>query len=112
LPNLQLFGTNGMRFLLGHLIEMAELLREHLEGHDNIAALLSKQFPTSAFGNRHHRWVFQFPFNGDGVETFPDLRQLTNRTNTVLPADFFFDSGRCNEDPHTRLAEGLQQPTV
>ncbi len=32
--NLQLFGYVGLRVLLGHLVEMAETLREHLEGHD------------------------------------------------------------------------------
>ena len=32
--NLQLFGHVGLRVLLGHLVEMAETLREHLEGHD------------------------------------------------------------------------------
>ena len=31
--NLQLFGQVGLRVLLGHLVEMAETLREHLEGH-------------------------------------------------------------------------------
>ena len=31
--NLQLFGLTGLRVLLGHLVEMAEALREHLEGH-------------------------------------------------------------------------------
>ena len=32
--NLQLFGHVGLRVLLGHLVEMAETLREYLEGHD------------------------------------------------------------------------------
>ena len=31
--NLLLFGRVGFRVLLGHLVEMAETLREHLEGH-------------------------------------------------------------------------------
>ncbi len=33
LANLLLLGKAGMRTLLGHLVEMAETLREHLEGH-------------------------------------------------------------------------------
>ena len=37
--NLQLFGRVGLRVLLGHLVEMAEVLREHLEGHDSTTVL-------------------------------------------------------------------------
>lgn len=33
LANLRLFGKDGLRSLLGHLVSMAETLREHLEGH-------------------------------------------------------------------------------
>ncbi len=33
LANLRLFGKNGLRSLLGHLVTMAEALREQLEGH-------------------------------------------------------------------------------
>src|SRR5690606_18087483 len=33
LGNLLLFGKEGLRAILGHLVEMAEVLREHLEGH-------------------------------------------------------------------------------
>ena len=37
--NLHLFGRVGLRVLLGHLVEMAELLREHLEGRDSTTVL-------------------------------------------------------------------------
>ena len=37
--NLHLFGRVGLRVLLGHLVEMAESLREHLEGHDSTTVL-------------------------------------------------------------------------
>lgn len=37
--NLQLFGKVGLRRMLGHLVEMAELLREHLESHDYTTVL-------------------------------------------------------------------------
>jgi len=37
--NLQLLGKTGMRVLLGHLVEMAELLREHFEGHRSTTVL-------------------------------------------------------------------------
>ncbi|MCI0459338.1 MAG: pyridoxal-dependent decarboxylase [Gemmataceae bacterium] len=33
LANLRLFGTEGLQAVLGHLVEMAQVLREHLEGH-------------------------------------------------------------------------------
>ena len=34
-----LFGRVGLRVILGHLVEMAESLREHLEGHDSTTVL-------------------------------------------------------------------------
>jgi glutamate/tyrosine decarboxylase-like PLP-dependent enzyme len=34
LANLRLLGRQGLRATLGHLVEMAQLLREHLEGHE------------------------------------------------------------------------------
>ncbi|RMH02740.1 MAG: aspartate aminotransferase family protein [Nitrospirae bacterium] len=33
LANLKLFGKQGLQVIIGHLVEMAHLLREHLEGH-------------------------------------------------------------------------------
>ncbi len=44
--NLHLFGKTGMRVLLGHLVEMAELLREHLEGHNSTTVLNDTNFGT------------------------------------------------------------------
>ena len=37
--NLHLFGRVGLQVILGHLVEMAESLREHLEGHDSTTVL-------------------------------------------------------------------------
>ena len=37
--NLRMFGKNGSRSLIGHLVEMAELLREHLEGFTSATVL-------------------------------------------------------------------------
>ena len=37
--SLQLLGRIGLQTLLGHLVEMAESLREHLEGHDSTTVL-------------------------------------------------------------------------
>ena len=39
--NLNLFGKTGMRTLLGHIVEMAELLREHLEKCESTIVLNS-----------------------------------------------------------------------
>jgi glutamate/tyrosine decarboxylase-like PLP-dependent enzyme len=39
LANLKLFGIEGLRATLGHMVEMARLLREHLEGHEAITVL-------------------------------------------------------------------------
>lgn len=58
--NLHLFGKTGMRVLLGHLVEMAELLREHLEGHESTTVLNSENFGT----------VTLFRAYPDGVDTW------------------------------------------
>ena len=48
--NLHLFGRVGFRVLLGHLVEMAEELREHLEGHDSMTVLNDDGFgPVTVF---------------------------------------------------------------
>jgi glutamate/tyrosine decarboxylase-like PLP-dependent enzyme len=39
LANLRLFGRTGLQATLGHLVEMAQLLREHLEGHEATTVL-------------------------------------------------------------------------
>jgi glutamate/tyrosine decarboxylase-like PLP-dependent enzyme len=44
LGNLRLFGRQGLRAVLGHIIEMAQLLREHLEGHATITVLNRDNF--------------------------------------------------------------------
>ena len=46
LANLRLFGKTGFRVLLGHLVEMAELLREYLEGHRSSTVLNSDNVGT------------------------------------------------------------------
>jgi L-2,4-diaminobutyrate decarboxylase len=39
LANLLLFGKEGLRTLLGHAVEMAEVLREHIESHPDLTVL-------------------------------------------------------------------------
>ena len=46
LANLLLFGKDGLRVLLGHLVEMAELLREYLEGHAATTVVNGDNFGT------------------------------------------------------------------
>ncbi len=46
LASLQLLGRTGLRTVLGHLVEMAELLREHLEGHPVTTVLNGDNFGT------------------------------------------------------------------
>ena len=60
LANLRLFGKNGLRALLGHLVTMAEVLREHLEAH---AA-------TTVMNRGNFGPVTLFRVYPDGVDTF------------------------------------------
>ena len=55
-----LFGKTGMRTLLGHLVEMAELLREHFEGHDSTTVVNDRNFGT----------VTLFRVYPDGIDTW------------------------------------------
>ena len=60
LANLRLFGKDGLRSLLGHVVAMAEVLREHLEGH---AA-------TTVCNRGNFGPVTLFRVYPDGVDTF------------------------------------------
>jgi glutamate/tyrosine decarboxylase-like PLP-dependent enzyme len=60
LANLLLFGKDGLRALLGHLVTMAEILRDHLNGHPATTVL-----NRSSFGP-----VTLFRVYPDGVDTF------------------------------------------
>ncbi len=46
LANLRLLGQEGLRVIIGHIVEMAQLLREHLEGHEAITILNRDNFGT------------------------------------------------------------------
>lgn len=60
LANLRLFGKNGLRALLGHLVSMAEVLREQLEGHAATTVLNGGNFGP----------VTLFRVYPEGVDTF------------------------------------------
>ena len=46
LANFRLFGEQGLRVILGHIVEMTQLLREHLEGHEGTTVLNRDNFGT------------------------------------------------------------------
>ena len=58
--NLHLFGRQGWQAILGHLIEMAQLLREHLDGHEATTVLNRNNFGP----------VTLFRVYPDGIDTF------------------------------------------
>jgi len=60
LANLKLFGKEGLRVIIGHIVEMAQLLREHLESHACTTVLNRDNFGT----------VTLFRAYPDGVDTF------------------------------------------
>ena len=65
LANLKLFGEEGLRAILGHIVEMTQLLREHLEGHEGTTVLNRGNFGT----------VTLFRAYPVGVDTFEIKRQ-------------------------------------
>jgi len=80
LANLRLFGKEGLRATLGHMVEMTQLLREHLEGHEATTVLNRDNFGT----------VTVFRVYPPGVDTFtikqqefeePAYRDLLRRHN-------------------------------
>ncbi|MBI4605010.1 MAG: aspartate aminotransferase family protein, partial [Planctomycetes bacterium] len=60
LASLTLLGKEGFRALVGHMVEMAEVLREHLEGHGATTVLNGQNFGS----------VTLFRAYPDGVDTF------------------------------------------
>jgi hypothetical protein len=77
---LRLFGKLGMQATLGHLVEMTQLLREHLDGHEATTVLNRDNFGT----------VTLFRVYPPGVDTFtirqyefddPEQADLLHRHN-------------------------------
>ena len=80
IANFRLFGRRGMQALLGHLVTMAEELREQLEGHASTTVMNGDNFGT----------VTLFRVYPDGVDTFslpdqewrdPSLRDVLRKHN-------------------------------
>ena len=82
LANLRLFGKNGLRALLGHVVSMAEVLREQLEGH---AA-------TTVVNRGNFGPVTLFRVYPDGVDTFGvterEQRDVSYRDQLRLHNDY------------------------
>ncbi|MFN7985180.1 MAG: pyridoxal-dependent decarboxylase [Vicinamibacterales bacterium] len=60
IANLRLFGRRGLQALLGHLVTMADVLREHLDGHASTTVMNGDNFGP----------VTLFRVYPDGVDTF------------------------------------------
>ncbi len=65
LANFRLFGEEGLQAVLGHIVEMTQLLREHLEGQEGTTVLNRDNFGT----------VTLFRAYPIGVDTFSIKRQ-------------------------------------
>ena len=65
IANYRLFGRQGLQVVLGHIVEMAQLLREHIEGREGSTVLNRDNFGT----------VSLFRAYPPGVDTFAIKRQ-------------------------------------
>ncbi len=88
LANIKLFGKKGLQAILGHIVEMAQLLREHLEGRAYTTVLNRDNVGT----------VTIFRAYPDGVDTFEIKEQELND-----PA--FRDTLIRHNDYNRRIAE-------
>jgi len=60
LANLKLFGKEGLSLILGHVVELAQLLREHIESHECTTVLNRDNFGTVPLSRVY----------SEGVDTF------------------------------------------
>jgi glutamate/tyrosine decarboxylase-like PLP-dependent enzyme len=95
LAGLRLFGRDGLRATLGHMVEMARLLREHLEGHEASTVLNRDNFGTATI----------FRVYPAGVDTF-----------TIKAQEFddpaFADSLRTHNDYNRRVARYIHDEAL
>jgi L-2,4-diaminobutyrate decarboxylase len=80
LANLRLFGKEGLRVTLGHLVEMAQLLREHLEGHAATTVLNRDNFGTVTIFRVYPPGVDTFTIKQQEFED-PACRETLHRHN-------------------------------
>ena len=91
LANLRLFGKDGLRSLLGHLVSMAEVLREQLEGHASTTVLNGGNFGP----------VTLFRVYPDGVDTFTVPKREREDPS-------FRDQLRANNDYNRQIFDLIQ----
>jgi len=96
--NLKMFGKDGMRSLIGHLVEMAELLREYLEGNSAAAVLNIGNYGPSTL----------FRMYPDGVDTWmvSELERTDAKMKDALLKHNDYNR-RIYEYTHTRSMAGL-----
>lgn len=80
LANLRLFGKEGLQVLLGHLVEMAQLLREHLEGHQATTVLNRDNFGTVTIFRVYPPGIDTFEIKDQEFED-PAFRELLLKHN-------------------------------
>ena len=95
LANLRLFGRQGLQALLGHVVSMAEELREHLEGHVSTTVLNGENFGP----------VTLFRVYPDGVDTFSMPHQ--ERTDPAMR-----ETLRAHNAYNRRIFEHIQQDAL
>jgi glutamate/tyrosine decarboxylase-like PLP-dependent enzyme len=91
LANLRLFGRQGLQAVLGHVVSMAEELREQLDGHASTTVLNSENFGP----------VTLFRVYPDGVDTFSVPEQ--ERTDPACRAQLL-----ANNEYNRRIFERIQ----
>jgi glutamate/tyrosine decarboxylase-like PLP-dependent enzyme len=80
LGNLRLFGKEGLQATLGHLVEMAQLLREHLDGHEATTVVNRDNFGTVTLFRVYPHGVDTFAIQHQEFED-PAYRQSLHRHN-------------------------------
>ena len=95
LASLRLLGKNGLRSLLGHVVTLAESLRDHLKGHSATTVLNGENFGP----------VTLFRVYPDGVDTFEvHDRELKDAS--------FRDKLRAYNDYNRRIFDQMQSEAL
>ena len=86
LASLRLFGRDGLRATLGHLVEMTQVLREHLEGHEGITILNRDNYGVVTLFRSYPPGVDTFAIKQQEMEDpeFGDVVDAHNEHNRKL----------------------------
>lgn len=80
LANLRMFGKQGLQATIGHVVEMTQILREHLEGHEATTVLNRENFGTVTLFRVYPPGVDTFEVKDDEF-TDPSCREQLRRHN-------------------------------